>query len=334
MRGRRALDERTGGVDALIERDGDRDEAAITQLGVQLLPDRQVFAAASPRAPGDEQALLAAMLGERVRSAGQVGEREVGRLERAQARPRARRPRYRARRSRPRRRRERPIEAGRARRDRCRPVPTSAARSRTGTQTPPRHSPSGSSLQPSPAASASGSTRIASATTVASSDTGRPSSITSTPRVDISRAYAARRAGSRRASSWAAGAALAVRGGVRGRGGLAGASRAATRAGCGRACPRKLACALAARGAPGSPPRPRRNPTAGRGSRHAVARWQCMTRSWTARLDCAFAAAAARKRSEPLRARVCAGEGSSAGRLGRPARKPNSAGKVGHNRRA
>jgi hypothetical protein len=48
MRRLRALDERARIVGAAVERDGDRNEALVTELLVQCLPDRQVLAAASP----------------------------------------------------------------------------------------------------------------------------------------------------------------------------------------------------------------------------------------------------------------------------------------------
>ena len=56
------------------------------QLFVQGLPDRQVVAAASPGGIGEEKDLAAAVLRQRVQVAGEVGQGEVGRLERGEAR--------------------------------------------------------------------------------------------------------------------------------------------------------------------------------------------------------------------------------------------------------
>ena len=80
VRRMRRLDPRAGVVRALVERDRDHGEAPALQLLVQRLPDRQVETAPSPRGPGDEQDLLAAVLAQRVQAPVEVGQREVGRL--------------------------------------------------------------------------------------------------------------------------------------------------------------------------------------------------------------------------------------------------------------
>src|SRR5204863_7264803 len=77
-----ALDVRPRVLRTLVERDRDRREAALTELVVQCLPDRQVLAASSPGRPGDQQYLPTAVTGERVRPSVEVGKREVRRLER------------------------------------------------------------------------------------------------------------------------------------------------------------------------------------------------------------------------------------------------------------
>ena len=81
----RALDVGTGCVCALIEGDRDRNEAALTQLVVQRLPDRQVLATASPRGPRDQQRLLAALVAERVQVPVEIGQREIGGRQRGES---------------------------------------------------------------------------------------------------------------------------------------------------------------------------------------------------------------------------------------------------------
>src|SRR5262245_33871710 len=84
MRRARGLDPRPRVVAVLVERHRDDGETSVLQLLVDHLPDWQVETAASPRGPGDEQDLLAAMLAQRVHAAVEVGQREVGRLPRGQ----------------------------------------------------------------------------------------------------------------------------------------------------------------------------------------------------------------------------------------------------------
>jgi hypothetical protein len=82
---RRALDVRARVIGVLVEGDGDDDEVVRAELLGQRLPDRQVLAAASPGGPEDEHAALVAVLGEGVTAAGEIGEGEVGGLERSEA---------------------------------------------------------------------------------------------------------------------------------------------------------------------------------------------------------------------------------------------------------
>src|SRR5262249_57124218 len=77
---RRPLDVRTGVLRTLVEGDGDRDEAAITELFIQCLPDRQVLAASSPGGPGDEERLATSMIRQPMRAALHVRQREVPRF--------------------------------------------------------------------------------------------------------------------------------------------------------------------------------------------------------------------------------------------------------------
>jgi hypothetical protein len=83
--GRRPLDVGACVVGAPVEGYRDRREAALTQLVVQCLPDRQVLAAPSPGCPGDEEDLPPALIAERMEPAVEVGEGEVRRLHRGQA---------------------------------------------------------------------------------------------------------------------------------------------------------------------------------------------------------------------------------------------------------
>ena len=119
-----AVDPRQRIALAAVHRHRDHHEAAIGQLLVERLPHGQVATAPSPGGPGDEQDLLAAVVGEPVHAAGRVGQREV-RAPRARPAP----PRGRARSARaPRRRRGR--SASRAGRG--------GARARPGRSRPPR----------------------------------------------------------------------------------------------------------------------------------------------------------------------------------------------------
>jgi hypothetical protein len=61
-----AFDEGPNVVGTSVERDRDGQEALGAELLVERLPDRQVLAAASPGRVGDEQDLLAAVIGEAV----------------------------------------------------------------------------------------------------------------------------------------------------------------------------------------------------------------------------------------------------------------------------
>ena len=68
-----------------IERDRDHAEAVPAELLIQLLPDRQVLAAASPGGVRDQQHLLAEMIRQRVELAREIRQREVRCSERRHA---------------------------------------------------------------------------------------------------------------------------------------------------------------------------------------------------------------------------------------------------------
>lgn len=67
-----------------VERNGDERETVITQFLVQRLPDRQLPATASPAAPCEQQALSPIEVAERYGGSRDVGQGEVGCLERTE----------------------------------------------------------------------------------------------------------------------------------------------------------------------------------------------------------------------------------------------------------
>src|SRR5205814_4105739 len=69
---------------ALVERHRDHHEATSPELLVERLPHGQVESAPSPGGIRDEEDLLTPVLGERVQAAREVGQREVGRLQRGE----------------------------------------------------------------------------------------------------------------------------------------------------------------------------------------------------------------------------------------------------------
>ena len=77
----RGFDERTWVVTGLVERHRDRDETEVTEFFVECLPDRQIFAAASPGGVGNEENLLATMLREGVHLSVEIGQGEIRCLE-------------------------------------------------------------------------------------------------------------------------------------------------------------------------------------------------------------------------------------------------------------
>lgn len=84
MRRRGSFDERASFLGIAVNSDRDYGETQGSELFVQRLPDRQIFTATSPTGPCDEEHLLAAVLGEGVRGAREVRQREAGRVERGQ----------------------------------------------------------------------------------------------------------------------------------------------------------------------------------------------------------------------------------------------------------
>jgi hypothetical protein len=85
MRRARRLDPRPGVVGTGVEGDRHDRQAALAELLVQRLPDRQVEPTPSPRGIGDEEDLLATLLGQCVEPPVEIGQRKVGRLQRQQA---------------------------------------------------------------------------------------------------------------------------------------------------------------------------------------------------------------------------------------------------------
>ena len=74
-----------------IERDCDDSEILVLQFFVKALPDWQVIAASSPGCPGGEEHLLAAIVRQPMHLAVEIGELEVGCLERCETRASCRR---------------------------------------------------------------------------------------------------------------------------------------------------------------------------------------------------------------------------------------------------
>ena len=72
------------GLAARVKRDRDDREVAVLELTVKSLPPGQVKRASSPRCPREEKNLLAAMVGEPMQVANDIGQFEVGRDARAQ----------------------------------------------------------------------------------------------------------------------------------------------------------------------------------------------------------------------------------------------------------
>jgi hypothetical protein len=86
MRGVRGFDPFARVFDVALETDRDDHEAEGSEFLVQFLPDRQVISAPSPRGPGGEKDLLATVLGQRMCAPVEIGQGEVGRLEKREAR--------------------------------------------------------------------------------------------------------------------------------------------------------------------------------------------------------------------------------------------------------
>lgn len=75
------LDEGQGGCGALtFAGDGDDLEVLAVQLFSEVLPDRQVEPAASPRSPGEQEEFTASKVGEGVGLSLEIGEGEIGGL--------------------------------------------------------------------------------------------------------------------------------------------------------------------------------------------------------------------------------------------------------------